>query len=127
MLTLHYISPDSPRVYVSTNPWKITATFQTVSSTKEEYLATIENLKANTPPEPKKSKKRSKLELAHISLIEALEARIEAIDVELAVSGCFLKIYSRERTPDSTLCSGPDILDFRYLRLIRAHLHFEHI
>ncbi|PPQ71464.1 hypothetical protein CVT26_011243 [Gymnopilus dilepis] len=80
----YWIADDSPRVYVSTNPWKITATFQTVSSTKEEYLATIENLKANTPPEPKKSKKRSKLELAHISLIEALEARIEAIDVELA-------------------------------------------
>jgi hypothetical protein len=79
---------DSPRIYVSTNPWKITATFQTISSTREEYIATIENLKAMAPPaELKKGQKRSKLEQAHLHLIAALEARIESIDAELVVSG----------------------------------------
>lgn len=100
---------------MSTNPWKITATFQTVSSTKEEYLATIENLKATAPHEPKKGKKRTKLENAHIALIAALEARIEAIDVELAVSGRFLKIYSRVKDAISKFASGPDATSFLYI------------
>lgn len=77
---------DSPRLYVSTNPWKITATFQTVSSTREEYLAVIEDLKAATPPEPKKGDKRSKMHQSHLNLIDTLESRIEAIDAELVVS-----------------------------------------
>ncbi|KIM47759.1 hypothetical protein M413DRAFT_439429 [Hebeloma cylindrosporum] len=79
-----WVADDSPRIYVSTNPWKITATFQTISSTREEYIAEIENLKATAPPEPKKGQKRSKPEQAHLQLITALEARIEAIDAELA-------------------------------------------
>ncbi|GLB35905.1 hypothetical protein LshimejAT787_0301930 [Lyophyllum shimeji] len=78
-----WVADDSPRVWVSTNPWKITATFQTVSSTKEEYLALIEQLKASAAPEPKKGQKRTRLEQAHLSLIAALESRIEAIDAEL--------------------------------------------
>ncbi|KAF8167635.1 hypothetical protein B0H34DRAFT_682568 [Crassisporium funariophilum] len=77
----YWISDDSPRVYVSTNPWKITATFRTISSTREEYVATIEDLKRSTPPE--KGQKRTKLELAHLALITALEGRIEAIDAEI--------------------------------------------
>lgn len=77
---------DSPRIYVSTNPWKITATFETVSSTREEYLDIIENLKNSAPPESKKTGRRTKLENAHLSLIAALEARIETIDAEIAVS-----------------------------------------
>ncbi|KAF8973533.1 hypothetical protein BDZ97DRAFT_1775592 [Flammula alnicola] len=80
----YWIADDSPRIYVSTNPWKITATFQTVSSTREEYLATIDTLKASAPPEPKRGQKRTKLENAHIALIAALEGRLEAIDAELA-------------------------------------------
>jgi len=79
---------DSPRIYVSTNPWKITATFQTISSTREEYIEAIESLKAAAPPaQLKKGQKRSKLEQAHLHLIAALEARIELIDAELVVSG----------------------------------------
>lgn len=77
---------DSPRVFTSTNPWKITATFQAVSSTKEEYLAAIEGLKATAPAEPKKGVKRTKLEQAHLALVSVLEGRIEAIDADLAVS-----------------------------------------
>ncbi|PPQ67172.1 hypothetical protein CVT25_005773 [Psilocybe cyanescens] len=80
----YWIADDSPRIYVSTNPWKITATFQTISSTRDEYISIIEGLKTDGPPEPKKGRKRTKLELAHFALIAALEARIEAIDVELA-------------------------------------------
>jgi hypothetical protein len=77
---------DSPRVFVSTNPWKITATFSTVSSTRDEYIAVIEDLKASAPGELKKGEKRSKLDQGHIALINTLESRIEAIDTELAVS-----------------------------------------
>ncbi|KAF5323365.1 hypothetical protein D9611_005668 [Ephemerocybe angulata] len=81
----YWVADDSPRVYVSTNPWKITATFQTVSSTREEYIALIDLLKQNGPPEPpKKNHKRTKLEQSHVSLIESLEGRVEAIDAELA-------------------------------------------
>jgi hypothetical protein len=90
--TLIYTHPiffcytDSPRLYVSTNPWKMSATFQTISSTREEYLAVIEELKASAPPELKKGEKRSKLEQSHITLIGTLEGRVEAIDAELTVS-----------------------------------------
>ncbi|KAF8807826.1 hypothetical protein BYT27DRAFT_7189920 [Phlegmacium glaucopus] len=79
----YWITDDSPRLYTSTNPWKITATFHTISSTREEYIATIDNLKASAPPEPKKGQKRTKLEQSHLALIAALEKRIEAIDAEL--------------------------------------------
>jgi 6-phosphogluconolactonase/glucosamine-6-phosphate isomerase/deaminase len=67
---------------VSTNPWKITATFQTISSTREEYLAVIESLKASVP----QTAKKSKIEQAHLALIEALESRVDVISAELAVS-----------------------------------------
>ncbi|KAF8846030.1 hypothetical protein BDN67DRAFT_918061 [Paxillus ammoniavirescens] len=76
----YWVADDSPRMYVSTNPWKITATFHTVSSTRQEYLAVIENLKAIAP----KGDKKNKIEQAHLSLIEALENRINVIDAELA-------------------------------------------
>lgn len=78
-----WVADDSPRIFVSTNPWKITATFQTVSSTREEYLSLIDDLKASASGELKKGEKRSKLEQAHIALITTLEGRLEAIDAEL--------------------------------------------
>ena len=80
-LPMLLIRSDSPRVYVSTNPWKVTSTFQSVSSTRDEYVALIGKLKASTPTKPK-----SKVEFAHQKLILALEGRLEAIDKELAVS-----------------------------------------
>ncbi|KAH7886123.1 hypothetical protein F5I97DRAFT_1205912 [Phlebopus sp. FC_14] len=76
----YWVADDSPRTYVSTNPWKITATFQTVSSTRGEYLAVIENLNANAPQNDKKNK----IEQAHVALIRALESRIDMIDTESA-------------------------------------------
>ena len=84
-----FIFADSPRLYTSTNPWKITATFHTISSTREEYISTIENLKASAPPDPKKGQKRTKPEQSHLALIVALEKRIEIIDAELNVSNSF--------------------------------------
>ncbi|KDR85452.1 hypothetical protein GALMADRAFT_218548 [Galerina marginata CBS 339.88] len=78
-----WVADDSPRLYMSTNPWKMTATVQAIASTREEYLAAIESLKASAASEPKKGRKRTKFENGHIALIAALEARIEAIDVEL--------------------------------------------
>ncbi|KAF9270597.1 hypothetical protein L218DRAFT_914742 [Marasmius fiardii PR-910] len=80
----YWVADLSPRIYVSTNPWKITATFQSISSTREEYVAVIERLKSDAPPPPKaKSKKRPKLEMAHVNLIQSLEARLEDVDKEI--------------------------------------------
>ncbi|KAJ2914273.1 hypothetical protein MD484_g6148, partial [Candolleomyces efflorescens] len=73
---------ESPRVYVSTNPWKITATFQTVSSSKEEYLALVEQLKAEVPTGS--PQKRNKMEQNQLNLVKSLEDRVEVIDAELA-------------------------------------------
>ncbi|EGN93155.1 hypothetical protein SERLA73DRAFT_64527 [Serpula lacrymans var. lacrymans S7.3] len=82
----YWIADDSPRIYVSTNPWKITATFQSVSSTRDEYIATIAILEDSAPPEFKfkNGEKKSKLELAHLALIKDLESRVGAIDAEIA-------------------------------------------
>ena len=71
---------------MSSNPWKITATFQSVSSTRDEYIALTEKIKASAPPGSKPSGKRTKPEQAHVQLVTALEERLEAIDKELAVS-----------------------------------------
>jgi len=57
-----------------------------VSSTKEEYLAVIEELKTTAPGDLKKGEKRTRLEQGHFALISVLEGRIEAIDRELLVS-----------------------------------------
>jgi hypothetical protein len=62
------------------------ATFRTISSTREEYIATIESIKASAPAEPKANEKRTKTELNHLALIKALEERIDAIDNEISVS-----------------------------------------
>jgi len=43
-------------------------------------------LKASAPSELKAGERRTKLEQSHVALIIALEGRIEAIDIELAVS-----------------------------------------
>jgi hypothetical protein len=74
------ICSDSPRVYLSTNPWKVTSTIQTVSSTRDQYVALIDKLKASASKKPK-----LKTEIAHQNLISVLEGRIEVIDKELAV------------------------------------------
>lgn len=75
----------------------MTATFQTISSTREEYLSIIADLKAIAPRELKKGQKRTKLETSHIKLIKDLEDRIEAIDAELAVSSYLLTCRSIRR------------------------------
>ncbi|KAG2756416.1 hypothetical protein P692DRAFT_20852863 [Suillus brevipes Sb2] len=76
----YWVADDSPRIYVSTNPWKITATFQAVSSTREEYLAVIEKLKASSP----QGDRKNKLEQAHTALVKALESRLDIVDADLA-------------------------------------------
>jgi hypothetical protein len=75
---------DSPRIYESTNPWKIASEFRTVSSTREEYLTVVHELK-KAAPAGSSSAKKSKAESSHLALISALEDRIEAIDNEAAV------------------------------------------
>jgi hypothetical protein len=90
------ILSDSPRVYLSTNPWKVTSTFQTVSSTREEYVTLIEKLKTSAPIKPK-----LKVERAHQNLITALEGRLEAIDKELTVSFCRGVVHDFPASPAS--------------------------
>ncbi|KAF9535654.1 hypothetical protein CPB83DRAFT_802160 [Crepidotus variabilis] len=79
-----WAADDSPRLYTSTNPWKITASFQTLATTRDEYTAVIEQLKSTAPPDLKKGQKRSKTDAAHLALIAALEDRLESIDAETA-------------------------------------------
>ncbi|KAF8899001.1 hypothetical protein BD779DRAFT_1607614 [Infundibulicybe gibba] len=78
-----WVADDSPRLYVSTNPWKTTATFKTISSTREEYMSTIEELKRSAPAPLKRGEKRTKLEASHLTLVTSLESRLENIDAEL--------------------------------------------
>ncbi|KAI0673314.1 hypothetical protein C8Q78DRAFT_1016564 [Trametes maxima] len=80
----YWVIDDSPRVYMSTNPWKITATFQTIASTRDEYMAILEKVQGGAPSEPKAGERRSKLETAHLALLKALQDRVEVIDNELA-------------------------------------------
>ncbi|KAG7452329.1 uncharacterized protein BT62DRAFT_1071479 [Guyanagaster necrorhizus] len=81
----YWIADDSPRIYVSTNPWKMSSTFETLASTREEYMAVIESLKASTPT-PKKSPRVAvkRGEAQHSALISSLEERVPAIDAEIA-------------------------------------------
>lgn len=62
------------------------ATFETVASTREDYIATIESIKEHGPSAGKANEKRSKTEHNHLSLVKALEDRVEAIDNEINVS-----------------------------------------
>jgi hypothetical protein len=77
---------DSPRVYTSTNPWKTSSILEAICSSKVEYESFVAFLRAESPPDPGPGKKRPKGELAHLALIDALEARMAKIDAELAVS-----------------------------------------
>ncbi|GJE85822.1 hypothetical protein PsYK624_019010 [Phanerochaete sordida] len=81
----YWVIDDSPRVYVSTNPWKITSSFQAVSSDREEYVALVAQLKELSPPPSKSGEKGyKKTDLNHIHLVQALEDRLPAIDAEIA-------------------------------------------
>lgn len=71
---------------MSTNPWKVTSTFECVCSTQEEYAAWLESLKKVAPPEAKAGERRTKPELSHLALVKAVEDRLPAIEAELAVS-----------------------------------------
>lgn len=70
---------------MSSNPWKVTASFTKIASTKEEYLKIIEDLKENAPPPVKEGERRQKSDVAHMNLIKLLESRIEAVDAEIQV------------------------------------------
>ncbi|KAI0652027.1 hypothetical protein C8Q79DRAFT_73214 [Trametes meyenii] len=94
---------------MSTNPWKITATFQTIASTRDEYMAILEKVQGNAPSEPKAGERRSKLEIAHLALLKALHERVEIIDNELAVSFCLSPGFGvcEDRTSDWAQFSHP--------------------
>jgi hypothetical protein len=78
-----YLGTGSPRLYISTNPWKITQVFECVANTREEYIAWIETLRANAPPE---MEDEGKGENKHWELIYTLELRVDEIDADIRVS-----------------------------------------
>ncbi|KZV74826.1 hypothetical protein PENSPDRAFT_152821 [Peniophora sp. CONT] len=87
----YWVVDDSPRVYLSTNPWKITSAFEALSSTRPEYVALLERLRAATPPEDDgKKKKKGKAAVAesrreaHGQIVEKLTERLEVVDKEIA-------------------------------------------
>lgn len=90
-----------------------------MSSSKEEYLALIEQLKAEIPSGS--PQKRNKMEQNQLNLVKSLEDRVEVIDAELAVSFGPVYIFLSEtdrvvaaccpdkeenRTAASSICSG---------------------
>lgn len=106
----------SPRLYVSTNPWKITATFKTISSTREEYVAIIDRLRASAP-KLKEGQRGTKIELAHCTLLNDLETRLEAIDAELTVSPHSLSCFGvlGQRLCQQRRHARQSTLEFSYL------------
>ncbi|CAE6412802.1 unnamed protein product [Rhizoctonia solani] len=80
-----WILDDSARVYVSGNPWKSHCLFYATSSTRDEYMNTVEYLKRTLPkPSTGKSTKRPRFEQAQVDLVEKLEGtHLEAVDNEL--------------------------------------------
>ena len=101
---------------MSTNPWKITATFQTIASTRDEYMAILDKVKESAPLEGKPGQKRSKLENAHLALLKALQDRVEVIDNELAVSSAGAPIFRRR---EGQACAG---IFWLWLRIRWRHL-----
>lgn len=83
--------PDSPRMWTSTNPWKVTSLFNSVCETRADYLAAIDTLRACAPPEieftseTEVSGKRPHRDVSHWQLIFALELRVDIIDQEFKV------------------------------------------
>jgi hypothetical protein len=80
--------PDSPRIWVSGNPWKLACSFAVASSTREEFLEVIADLKRHAPPDSDVEKdRRLKFETTHIELLKDLETvQLPKIDLALAVS-----------------------------------------
>ena len=83
--------PDSPRMWTSTNPWKVTSLFNSICETRADYLAAIDILRASAPPEIEFTSetevfgKRPHRDISHWQLIFALELRVDVIDQELKV------------------------------------------
>ncbi len=84
------MTSDSPRLYVSSNPWKTSSSFKAVANSKEEYMQVVEKLKSHPAPKMKREK-WLKSEVSHVALVAALEERLPTIDNELAVSHFFIK------------------------------------
>jgi len=79
----YWVFDDSPRLYVSSNPWKTSSSFKAVANNKEEYMQVLEKLKSHPAPKTKREK-WLKSEVGHVALVAALEERLPTIDNELA-------------------------------------------
>ena len=76
-------------------------------------MIVLQKTKDAAPSEPKFGEKKSKLELAHLALVKALEQRVELIDHELAVSTGLFFCCSWRHVPShggrgSQICSFDD-------------------
>lgn len=95
-------------MWTSTNPWKVTSLFNSVSETRADYLAAIDTLRDSAPPEieftseTEVSGKRPHRDISHWQLIFALELRVDVIDQELKVRSPF----GHELFTSLTLLSG---------------------
>ncbi|KAG9051303.1 hypothetical protein FS837_009570 [Tulasnella sp. UAMH 9824] len=78
----YWLVDDSPRIYISGNPWKASCPFHAISTTREEYVAVIQALKDTAPP-VRQGKRRAKLEAGHDELVKKLEEQLPLIDAEL--------------------------------------------
>ena len=79
----------------------MSSTFETLASTREDYMAVIERLKASAP-NPKKSSRVAHIkrgEAQHSALISSLEERVPAIDAEIAVSCIHILAFRIWRHP----------------------------
>ena len=109
-----FLFTDSPRLYTSTNPWKITATFHTISSTREEYITTIEELKESAPPAPKKGQKWTKFELSHLA--HGVTPNLQGFTVEVSLSTRARQSRLREGLSSAVLTSDPHFMVWRAIR-----------
>ncbi|KIY69187.1 hypothetical protein CYLTODRAFT_350049 [Cylindrobasidium torrendii FP15055 ss-10] len=77
----YWVADASPRVYVSTNPWKITALFAAETTTRDEYVALLERLREGIPAD---GAKQTRQEKALVDLVKVLDDRLPEIEAEMA-------------------------------------------
>ncbi|KAF8323040.1 hypothetical protein DL93DRAFT_2190016 [Clavulina sp. PMI_390] len=86
----YWVLDDSPRIYQSGNPWKAICPFDTLSSTREEFVGVVQDLKSRAPASTEdsaagaKAKPRPKLEQGHLDLLNKLETeQLPRVDEEI--------------------------------------------
>ncbi|KAG9018218.1 hypothetical protein FRB90_011853 [Tulasnella sp. 427] len=76
----YWVIDDSPRVWASPNPWRMNCPMKVVATTRDEYAAFVEKIRDDAPVVEGAKTKMTKPQQAHVELLPALEARLDAID-----------------------------------------------